>query len=112
MRLHGKRRGETPFFSTRQRLRKPEKERQEGKEEREGERGKREMISQKLVKKQVEEKRGGGVNPQCHRQLMDKGACESLLRDQTHFQTHRHQTHEGKEKDEKGRWCSWVGRVH
>lgn len=71
MRLHGKRRRETPPFSMRQKPRKPEKERQEGEEEREGERGEREMVSQKLVKKQVEEK-GGVVNPQCQRQLMDQ----------------------------------------
>lgn len=107
MRLHGKRRRETPPFSTRQKPRKPEKERQEGEEEREGERGEREMVSQNLVKKQVEEKGGGGVvNPQCQRQLMDKRACDSLLGGQTHFQTHGHQTHEGKEKDERGRLCS------
>lgn len=58
------------------------------------------MVSQKLIKKQVEEE-GREVDPQRQRQLMDKRACESMLGGQTQCQTHRHQTHEGKGEDER-----------
>lgn len=71
----------------------------------------REMVSQKVIKKQVEEK-GRVVAPHCQRRLMDKRACESMLGGQTHCQTHRHQTHEGKEEDEREEFIeSTFGRV-
>lgn len=57
------------------------------------------MVSQKAIKKQVEEE-GRMVDPQSQRRLMDKRACESMLGGRTCCQTPRHQTHEGKEEDE------------
>lgn len=68
------------------------------------------MVSQNVIKMQVEEK-GRVVGPQCQRRPMDKRACESMLGGQTHCQTHRHQTHEGKAEErerEQASLCSWV----
>lgn len=120
MRLEGeKKKRQKPPFPTRQtkRPKKPpsrERERdrqaegggqQESKRQKEREERGREMVSQKVIKKQVEEQ-GRMVGPQSQRGIIDKRACESMLGGQTGCQMHRHRTHEGKEEDES--LCSWV----
>lgn len=120
MRLEGeKKKRQRPPFPTRQtkRPKKPpsrERERdrqaegggqQESKRQKEREERGREMVSQKVIKKQVEEQ-GRMVGPQSQRRIIDKRACESMLGGQTGCQMHRHQTHEGKDEDES--LCSWV----
>lgn len=120
MRLEGeKKKRQRPPFPTRQTKRPkkpPSRERetdrqaegggqQESKRQKEREERGREMVSQKVIKKQVEEQ-GRMVGPQSQRQIIDKRACESMLGGQTGCQMHRHQTHEGKEEDES--LCSWV----
>lgn len=72
------------------------REKETGGREREGI---RETVSQKVIKKQVEEE-GRMADPRSQRRLMDKRACESMLGGWTHCQTHRHQTHEEKEEEE------------
>lgn len=119
MRLEGeKKKRQRPPFPTRQtkRPKKPpsrERERdrqaegggqQESKRQKEREERGREMVSQKVIKKQVEEQ-GRMVGPQSQRRIIDKRACESMLGGQTGCQMHRHQTHEGKEDESL---CSWV----
>lgn len=120
MRLEGeKKKRQKPPFPTRQTKRPkkpPSRERetdrqaegggqQESKRQKEREERGREMVSQKVIKKQVEEQ-GRMVGPQSQRRIIDKRACESMLGGQTGCQMHRHQTHEGKEEDES--LCSWV----
>lgn len=117
MRLEGKRgkKRQRPPFPTRQtNARKASKQRerqtegggqQESKRQKEREERGRELVSQKVIKKQVEEQ-GRMVGPQSQRRIIDKRACESMLGGQTGCQTHRHQTHEAKEEDES--LCSWV----
>lgn len=119
MRLEGeKKKRQRPPFPTRQtkRPKKPpsrERERdrqaegggqQESKRQKEREERGREMVSQKVIKKQVEEQ-GRMVGPQSQRRIIDTRACESMLGGQTGCQMHRHQTHEGKEDESL---CSWV----
>lgn len=118
MRLEGekKKRQRSPFPTrqTKRPKKPPSRERdrqtegggqQESKRQKEREERGREMVSQKVIKKQVEEQ-GRMVGPQSQRRIIDKRACESMLGGQTGCQMHRHQTHEGKEEDES--LCSWV----
>lgn len=83
-----------------------ERDRRNGRRGREIE---KEMVSQKAIKKQVQEE-GRVVDLLCQRRLMDKRACENTLGGQTHCQTHRRQTCEGKEEDQREResLCSWM----